>query len=189
MLELKLNTEIDNPVDNIKNDKVKFLIQLDNRKYHQKPSGTEIGNIKIRTQSSEAKVITIRQFAKILEQGQTYSPGVLKDGLGARYWTQQQVFPVDIDNDNKNFPILSIKDALNICAKEDIKPDLYYESFSSTKEKQKFRLIFIMDKPVYAEQKRIFVTETLLSLFPQADNACKNADRIFFGTNKKVTIL
>ena len=35
---------------------------------------------------------------------------------------------------------------------------------------------------------RAVIVETLVKLFPQSDSSCKNADRVFYGTNKKAVI-
>ena len=46
--------------------------------------------------------------------------------------------------------------------------------------------IIQLNESVKDENKRLLIASTLVALFPQADKSCVNADRIFFGTNKKV---
>lgn len=167
----------------------KFLVQVDNTSYQQKPNNNEVTGIKPRTQGSEPKSLTAKQLADSIRQGYCISPAVLKGGHKAKNWTQQQLFFVDIDNDNKDAPLMTVNEALEICANNEIAPLLYYESYSYTDSKPKFRLVFAMDKPVFEEAKRKIIIETLISLFPQADSVCTNADRIFFGTNREVHIL
>ena len=53
----------------------------------------------------------------------------------------------------------------------------------------KFRLGFVMDKPITDEGMRKYIMETLVNLFPQSDKSCINADRIFHGTNKSAKLL
>lgn len=167
---------------------INFLVHVDNVPYQQKPQGKEIGSIKARTQGSEPKNLTAKELANFIEQGCSISPAILKDGLRAENWEQQQLFFVDIDNNNKS-SLLTIEQALKICSDNEIEPLLYYESYSSTVSKPKYRLVFAMDEPVFEESKRKFIIETLISLFPQADNSCTNSDRIFFGTNDEVHLL
>lgn len=166
----------------------RYPIQFDSKGYSEKPKGKEIGGIKIRTQSSEPKLLTLREIANLIQTGHSFSPGILEGGCSAIHWTQQQLFPVDIDNEDVNSPILTIKKALDICKECRISPVIYYKSFSHTEEKPKFRLIFAMRKPVEMEERREFLADTFPTLFPQSDTSCVNADRIYFGTNKEVNI-
>ena len=167
----------------------RILVQVDSKAYTQKPEGKEIGGIKSRTQKSEAQNLTIEKFATEIEQGKSFSPGILEGGLGASNWKEQQIFGVDIDNNDETLPILTPKEAMKICKDNGVLPALCYKTFSSSKEKPKFRLMFKLNEPVKDEGRRLIVASSLVALFPQADRSCINADRIFFGTNKKVAIL
>ena len=80
----------------------------------------------------------------------------MEGGCSAIHWTQQQLFPVDIDNEDVNSSILTLEKALDICKKCKILPVIYYKSFSHTEEKPKFRLIFAMNKLVEMEERREF---------------------------------
>ena len=173
-------------MNKIDKKEIRFLVQVDSKGFNQKPESKDIGGIKVRTQKSEPQNLTIKELAKYIEKGHSFSTGVLTGGLGATNWNQQQLFAVDIDNDNVNQPILNVNDAIKICKDNELTPIICYHSFSSTKRKPKYRLIFALDEIIVEENKRSFIAETLIKLFPQADESCKNADRIFFGTNKKV---
>ena len=165
--------------------KQKFLIQFDNKSYTEKPNGNEIGKIKKRVQGSKLQRLTVEEILNKIQAGYSFSPGILQNGLKAKNWSEQQLFGVDIDNDDENEPILIPKEAIEICKDNNLGPLIVYHSFSSTKPKPKFRLIFALNEPTKEESKRKIIAETLISLFPQADKSCKNADRLFFGTNKK----
>lgn len=93
----------------------RYPIQFDSKGYNEKPKGKEIGGIKIRTQSSEPKLLTLREIANLIQTGHSFSPGILEGGCSAIHWTQQQLFPVDVDNEDVNSPILTIEKALDIC--------------------------------------------------------------------------
>jgi len=171
------------------NTNSKILVQVDSKAYTHKPEGKEIGGIKSRTQKSEAKYLTIEEFATEIEQGKSFSPGILKSGLGASNWKEQQIFGVDIDNNDETLPILTPKEAMKICKDNGVLPALCYKTFSNTADKPKFRIMFKLNEPIKDDNKRWLIASTLVALFPQADKSCLNADRIFFGTNKKVKTL
>ena len=90
--------------------------------------------------------------------------------------------------EDERTPTLSIEDALEISQRHNLPVTFYYPTFSSSPERPKFRLAFIMDKVVTDPGERRVIMETLISLFAQSDKACLNADRIFLGTNKKAVI-
>ncbi len=172
----------------MQNFKNTFKVQVDTKGFNKKPESEDIGGIKARTQKSEPKSLTLEELAGYIEKGHSFSTGVLCGGLGAKNWSQQQLFAIDIDNNNEDLPILGINDAIKIYKDKGLEPVIGYYSFSCTKDKPKYRLIFAMDEVVVDESKRSFIIETLIKQFPQADESCKNADRIFYGTNKKVKI-
>lgn len=161
-------------------------LHIDKFGYKSKPT-EHISIIKPRTQS-ETNIVDIEVDALLdnIQQGRTISPAVLKGGCKADNWTEQQLFLVDIDNDQKNQRYLSVDKALTVCADKRLNPAFAYYSFSHSAGKPKFRLGFIMDEVVTDTSKRAVIIETLIDLFEQSDKSCKNADRIFYGTNKGV---
>lgn len=164
-------------------------VHVDLVKYHAKPKD-QIGQIKARLQSANCLVdISLGELAAKLRDGYSVSPGVMIGGRSAEHWTQQQVFLVDIDNANNSAPMMTVESALSKCAENNLLPVLWYESYSHSVEKPKFRLVFATKEPITDTRQRALIVETLIDLFDQADKTCKNADRIFFGTNKKVTVL
>lgn len=164
----------------------KIKLHIDSIGYDSKESvKKDITKIKNRVQCNNAIEITIDDLVQALKQGKTISPAVMK-GTKKEDFMQQQLFAVDIDNDNKDKPILPIQDALSICKKHNLPVVFYYYSFSHTEEKPKYRLVFLLDKILTNINIRNQVIENLCSLFEQADKSCINADRLFFGTNKEV---
>lgn len=166
----------------------RVMVHIDPKGYSHKPSGAEVGAIKARLQkNANSSLITLEELAKKLETGHAISPGVM-GGMSAKDWNEQQLFLVDIDNENDE-PLLSVNRAKAICDKYDIEPVFYYKTFSHTKEKPKFRIAFVMDKPVTDEVTRKKVVTALVNLFPQSDKSCVNADRFFHGTNHHVVFI
>ena len=166
----------------------KIKLHIDTKRYETKPSDTEIGGIKSRLQKNATAVsVTALKLAQKIGGGHSISPAVM-DGMRAADWREQQLFLVDIDNDNEDASILTPKTALKICENNNLYPAFYYRTFSHIKDKPKYRLAFIMEKPVIEPNERKIVADTLISLFEQSDKSCVNADRIFYGTDKKVKI-
>ena len=167
---------------------MKLKVHIDPKGYKQKPIGKEIGGIKARLQKDTSpSLVTVKELVREIGTGHSISPGIM-DGMYAKDWREQQLFLVDIDNEEDE-PLLRPKDAKKICQEYGISPAFYYQTFSYTKDKPKFRIAFIMDSPVFDESIRRRIIETLVEIFPQSDKSCVNADRIFHGTNKRVTLL
>ena len=166
----------------------KIRVHIDPKGYDEKPSGKEIGGIKSRLQKGTSpSLVTLEELVQKIETGHSVSPGIM-EGMSAKNWKEQQLFMVDIDNEEDG-PILRIKDARAICRDNGLSPAFYYQTFSHTKEHPKFRLAFVMDKPITDAGMRKHIMETLVNLFPQSDKSCVNADRIFHGTNKSAKLI
>lgn len=173
-------------------EKVKLHIDTigysNKKEIKDKEKGIDKSNeIKYRVQNSQPSEYTIDSLKKEIEKGKTISPSVMR-GTKAQDFIEQQLFMVDIDNANEQYPILNVDDAINICKNNNIPLAFYYYSFSHTEEKPKYRLVFILDEIVTNKETRDKINKNLVSLFPQADKSCINADRIFYGTNNKVEI-
>ena len=167
---------------------MKLKVHIDTKGYMEKPTGKEVGRIKIRLQKNTSpSIVTVEELIQKIRTGHSISPGIM-EGMSTKDWKEQQLFLVDIDNEEDG-PILYFKDAKRICAKHGLSPAFIYQTFNYCKEKPKFRIAFIMDAPVTDEAVRKRIIETLVKLFPQSDKSCVNADRIFHGTNKRVILL
>ena len=166
----------------------KIRVHIDPKGYDEKPSGKEIGGIKSRLQKgTRPSLVTLEELVQKIRTGHSISPGIM-EGMSAKDWKEQQLFMVDIDNEEDG-PILRIKDAKAICRANGLPLAFCYQTFSYTKEHPKFRLAFVMDKPITDADMRKHIMETLVNLFPQSDKSCVNADRIFHGTNKSAKLL
>lgn len=121
---------------------------------------------------------------------------------------QLQVFALDFDNDapvigNDGKPIkgrkrplrpgeqgyLNPSAALRRCKSKGLQPFLLYFSFSAKKVGEaypwgwpRYRLVFDCGEPITGETEARAVIAGVLALFPEADPACKNPNRLFFGS-------
>lgn len=166
----------------------KVKLHLDTIGYKEKPTNDDMAIIKNRVQRDSPPVeVTLKELIEAIQEGKAVSPAVMK-GTKAKDFIQQQVFMVDIDNTNTQEPILQVADAISICEKNGLHVAFYYYSFSHTEELPKYRLVFILDETITDNIIRLSIMQRLIDLFKQADKSCKNADRIFFGTDKETVI-
>lgn len=93
-------------------------------------------------------------------------------------WTSQDLLVLDFDDG------IDEKTILIRCKELNIKPFWLYDSFSSTSQHKKFRLLFRIDKTITDFRIAKLLINSLMILFPECDKQCKDMARIFWGTNK-----
>lgn len=167
-----------------------FQIQLDTARYRTKPKKA-VSEIKERLAASKPVTITAEEFRDAVCNGASFTPGILEGGAKAENWTAQQLFAVDIDNEDKNVPKkaekrqaekpLTLEEVERRCTEWDIYPILIYETFSSSEEWRKFRIVFAANRIITDGEERDRIQRGLMELFPECDGSCKNRDRLFFG--------
>lgn len=168
--------------DDFKNNEPKFIITIDPRPVASKPDDdykeTITSNLIIQTG------ITINEFSTLVSQplGYTWSPGLFKGTRSNNNWVEQYVFGLDFDSG------ITIDQVLDRCQQFCLAPQVWYSTFSDSTEKQKFRVVFFLDQPITDSKLFEFLTESLLRLFPEADQSCKDAGRFFFGGLDSVVI-
>ncbi|MCD8106858.1 MAG: phage/plasmid primase, P4 family [Oscillospiraceae bacterium] len=172
-----------------------MLLHVDNVKFRVKPTGQEIGGIKSRfTKSASIKEVTAKQLAAALTAGKTVQPGITPfseesrksgaKGTKDEDFSKQTVFMNDIDNKRTDVPIETPAHVAELLAQYGLKPAFMYETFNSTAALQRFRIALIADEDFTDRAERDRVQAALIVAFPQSDQSCINADRIFFGTDK-----
>ena len=160
-------------------------LMIDDVPFKRKPNGAECGAIKAR---ASPRGVRFDELISVIESGKTIAPAVMS-GTKAADWKEQQLFEVDVDNGDNTTALLTPEMAIAICQSKGIMAAFHYPTFSHTDDKPKFRLGFIMSEVVREESKRKLIVESLIEMLPQSDKSCKNADRLFFGTNRKVVIV
>ena len=170
-----------------------FTVQIDTVPYKQKPT-EQAGIIKKRLAAAPSITLSLSEFEQRILQGYTFSPGILSGGAGARDWIKQQLFCIDLDNEDKDASKKHIKkqaqnpitldEVLRRCAAYDLPLALAYETMSSSPDWLKFRLAFVAEYEITDSTARDNIQQALMELFPECDGACKNRDRIFYGGKK-----
>lgn len=178
---------------------MKVLVSLDKEKFKHKPSQSQYKDFTDKRGrplseliiigsrvGGRVKELTIPELANAICSGQTWSPFTFHEcprtGKVRRrieLFKQCQVLALDFDNG------ITYDQILANCAAHGLTPSIIHESFSSTEELRKYRLVFALDK-VYSEARTVrLMIHTLLSWFPDADKSAKDLARIMFGTDKK----
>lgn len=163
-----------------------LTLNIDSVSYKEKPDKKQVGIIQKRIGECK-KTITVEEFVQAIESGTSFKAAALNGNKNAD-WESQQVFALDIDNDEDSmarYGRLMPEDAVKRFVDLGISPAFYYESYSSTEERPKFRIIFIVKNPVTDIRIRNAIQIALMTIMPEADKACKDLSRLFFGTNKE----
>lgn len=172
-----------------------MLLHVDGKKFKIKPSGADIGGIKVRfTKSESVKDLSTKEIAAVLTAGRTIQPGVTpyseetrkkgNKGTVKEDFTRQTAFLDDIDNKRRDIPIETPAQVAETLAKYNLTPAFMYETFNSTADNVRFRFCLVSDEVFTDKDERDRVQLALITLFQQSDMTCTNADRIFFGTDK-----
>lgn len=172
-----------NSNESINQSEVMYEITFDPRKWNSKPDEEQKKSI---TRNLTIKTgITINQFSQLVSapSSHTWSGGVFNGYRANNTWGQQSVFALDFDNGK-----LTIKEIYAKLNDIGIVPQLWYTSFSDSQALRKFRVVIFLGSPVTDIKIHKLILSSLLSLFPDADQACKDASRYFFG-GKKCTVV
>ena len=162
---------------------------IDTTMFEYKPTSNDTAKIKTRLNNpSSIKDVTLTELFNCIAIGNTFCPAVLKGGTRNENWVQQELVAIDIDNEDTG-EILTIDKAITLLKEHNINPIGYYHTFNYTVSKPKFRLLFLLNEPIYEADKMKFIIETLIDFIPQTDKSCKDLSRLFYGTNKETIIL
>jgi putative DNA primase/helicase len=165
---------------------IEFLCNIDNKSYKAKPTGQEIGSIVKRMKCRErTSTMTANTLSEIIKSGKSFTTAAL-NGTTEADFISQQLAVVDIDNDKKDIPIMTVEGAINTLAAHGIPYSFIYYSFSHSTDTPKFRIVIILDKEITDPNEARRLNKYMISLFPQADESCFNLDRFYYGTNKKL---
>lgn len=142
------------------------------RSCQKKPNDDEIKKM---IRGFRTQWVSVGKLAYLLACGRTCRPGILPDGkTKGTDWQMQQCFFIDVENG------ITVSDALDICRKRGLVPNIIYPSFRYTPSAQRFRLVFVASEIIRDGALRDQIQEKLIALF-HADRVTKDRVRIFFG--------
>lgn len=171
--EIIYSTKNNIPVTFTTSELVKVM--LDPRSFRQKPTEAETGAITNRLVKSAVDISVEELAEKVGKNGQTFAPGYCEGSISTAGWVSQQLFGLDFD---KNFNLDQFDDR---CKEIGIFPSFVYYTFSHTPSGHRFRAVFVLDHIVFDTRVRKLIVGLFLRLFPEADKACSNPSRIYYG--------
>ena len=148
-----------------------------------------------RTITQHADELTINELAgKVGRKGQ---PVALCEAVGSgaltkKHWKSQQIYMLDFDNkddtgEKLKYPYyLTGMQAVRISRQNGLTPAFGYQTLSNAKDYEKFRLVYVLDKPVTTKEEHEAVYARLSAPFVVkgvrlTDDSCRDCSRIFFG--------
>lgn len=154
--------------------------------YRTKPSKAEYPSIRRRMGNKSNLVqITPEMLSDAVRLGHSFCPAVLIGGQTEKAWKSQQIFGIDIDchpGEKSLDPLV----AIGRCYEKGLEPMMLYFTMSSTYEAPRYRILFMLDRPLEDFKSAKAFVAALLDVFPEADPACKDLARLFLGSNGEV---
>lgn len=152
----------------------KYMYSVSNRIFNNKLDDGFFGQV---YNSMIATKTTLRDFSKIISRPQAHSwcGGVFSGLINNKNWIQSSIIGLDFDNGE-----VTLTDVYQKFEEFGITPNLHYNTFSSSPELHKFRVIFFFDIPIIEQRifdRIMFVLEKIFKIDP----SCKNTSRIFYG--------
>lgn len=164
-------------------------LTLDSVEFPRKPVA-QAGAITRRMQQSGASSVTVGEFASAIGRGCTWCGGCFEPSVrGWGAFLGLRVFALDFDNKDPErgelhdgeHGFMSPAQALSRCEPLGLEPLLWYETFSSRPGHVRFRLVFDFCDVVSDTGEAGELISALLGFFPEADQQCRNANRLFYG--------
>ena len=187
-----------------------MLLTLDDVSYTAKPDRAEFGRLMNRLKSAQPREVDKHGLLEHIASGKTFVGGSFKyEGKDCKL-ISWQLAALDFDNethvldadgkpmkdengDTIKRPLLPTEDgfisafqALDRCESLGIAPLAVYQTLSNSAENPRFRIVFDMGEAIGDEELAKAVIQSLLGAFPEADQKCKNPNRLFLGTTQAV---
>ena len=156
-----------------------YMVTFDPTTQRSKPAKREFGTITNRMNVLTG--VTINDFSTLVGSKHQYTwCGGTFDGIVNNYnWVSQQVFGLDFDNNT-----ITVEEVYKIFAEYNIIPQVWYSTLSNTEAHKKFRVMLFLDIPITNLKLHKQITLGLCAMFPDSDQSCKNAGRLFLGGQK-----
>jgi hypothetical protein len=168
--------------NDFKTNEPRFTITIDPRPVNSKPD--EDYKKTITSHLTLKTGITINEFSELVSppNSYTWSPGLFNGTRSNLNWQQQSEIALDFDGK------ITLEKVLERCTQFCLAPQVWYPTFSDSPAKQKFRIVFFLSEPITDRKLFEFLIESLMKLFPEADQSCKDASRYFYGGKESVVI-
>ncbi len=139
---------------------INVTINIDSQGFAQKPrDAKDLNFITGRIRAKAPTEVSLEELCDYIAKGHTFISGCVVDPdlkkLSASNTQNYAFFGLDIDN--KGFQITPKQMIEEVKAKlgEDVVPTIYYETFTSTAENKRFRLLYFFEKPIQTHPKQM----------------------------------
>ncbi len=155
-----------------------YEVTIDPTPRIKKPSKEDMSNIYHSLNTLTG--LTINEMHQIVDQpfGYTWTSGVFSGLPSDQNWIKQSTFGLDFDNKGKN---ISPDEVIKRLQDHSIVPQIWYETFSSTNDLLKFRVVLFLDNEILDSKTYTIISSGLKKMFPEADPKCFGKSRFFFG--------
>jgi len=186
-----------------------FQVMMTTAAYESKPVGGTVWAVRKKMRRREFD--GSGSFLRAVMEGHAWMPGIVgggPDGPQDRsHWMGQQLIGLDFDNTCfvlgpdgkpvrgedgrfKKRPLepgekghITCSEAFLRLDKHGIVPFIAYESYSSSEEHVRFRLVIRLAEPCEDPDVMEDAIRRLVVLFPESDQSCKDLARFFYGSN------
>ena len=158
-----------------------LALRLSPRKFSRKPSKKQAGILCSQLNNLNNISLPLAGLVEAIKQGQTFTQAAFKGNQRSIHgWEQQRLFCADVDEANLSYDeVLAMGSAI-----PGLEPSVIYESFSSTPEKRKWRVMYVSEDPVYDPEIARTICKGITNLFSGVDaGASKDISRLFYGTS------
>ena len=150
-------------------------VLLDKEHYKHKPQDKEVVTLTKRLPQSKLSV-TLKDLADAVSSGCTWKASVMSDTTNDSF-VASQIVALDVDNKNS---YTSVEDFMALNHK--YQPCFLYETFSSTKEHERFRVIYVFDKAITDYDTMNALYEEVWAQYPTVDlDRTVRPGKILFG--------
>ena len=161
-------------------DEVEVL--LDEVEHTSKPQGKEVGRITKALPNNRVKV-AIPQFANFIEKGCSFKASVLTSTTKDSF-VSSNIVALDVDNKES---YTTIDEFMKLTGKAQLKPFMLYETFSSTDDHQRFRVLYRFNRTITDSEEMEKLYNYVWSLFPTVDlDYSVDHSKILYGGKKVV---
>ena len=161
-------------------DEVEVL--LDEVEHTSKPQGKEVGRITKALPNNRVKV-AIPQFANFIEKGCSFKASVLSSTTKDSF-VSSNIVALDVDNKES---YTTIDEFMKLTGEAQLKPFMLYETFSSTDEHQRFRVLYRFNRTITDSEEMEKLYNYVWSLFPTVDlDYSVDHSKILYGGKKVV---
>ena len=139
----------------------------------------------------DAETIELKELCDLIALGCTFKS--CDCGKNATDFHSGMLFTLDFDNtDDRHKPLpeeqrITSEQAMEMAVRAGHRPCIMYHSFSHSKALEKFRLVFVADRPLTDRNQWEHCQKKIKAVYPlYLTDHTDNCNRVFFGTNKGI---